>query len=65
MRIRVDWDLCQGHAVCMGEAPEVFLVDPKSGELTVLHEQPPTSLRVQVEAAVRHCPTRALSLAEE
>ena len=31
LRVRVDADLCQGHGVCAGEAPEVFRVDPKTG----------------------------------
>lgn len=61
MRIKVDFDLCQGHANCMGEAPEVFQVDDK-GYLTVLQEEPPERLREQVEMAVRYCPTGALSL---
>jgi ferredoxin len=61
MKIVVDWDLCQGHAVCMGEAPEVFQVDEK-GMLTVLNETPDESLRKKVEAAARYCPTNAISL---
>jgi sterol 14alpha-demethylase len=65
LRVRVDRDLCQGHGVCANEAPEVFRVDAKTGELTVLLESPPVSLRAAVEAAVRHCPTRALSLIED
>jgi ferredoxin len=64
MRIVVDTQLCQGHAVCMGEAPEVFEVT-RDGTLTVLQETPPDTLRKQVEDAVRYCPTGALSLLEE
>ena len=64
MRIVVDRQLCQGHAVCMGEAPEVFEVT-REGKLTVLQEAPPAALRKQVEDAVRYCPTGALSLQEE
>ena len=64
MRIVVDTQLCQGHAVCMGEAPDVFKV-ARDGTLTVLQESPPDALRTQVEAAVRYCPTGALSLLEE
>ena len=29
MKIAVDRDLCQGHAVCQSEAPEVFAVEDK------------------------------------
>ncbi len=67
LRIRIDPDLCQGHAVCMGEAPEVFDVERnEEGEEKVVlrRHQPPPELRAKVEAAVRHCPTRALSIEE-
>jgi ferredoxin len=64
MRIVVDLQLCQGHGVCMGEAPEVFDVT-RQGKLTVLDATPPAPLRAQVEAAVRYCPTGALSLVED
>ncbi len=61
MEIKVDFDLCQGHAVCMGEAPEVFEVDDK-GFLTILQDHPPEDLRAKVEQAVKYCPTGAISL---
>jgi len=64
MRIRVDRDLCQGHAVCESEAPGVFEV-PKVGQVDVLDETPPEDRRREVEAAVRFCPTHALSIEED
>ena len=64
MRIRVDRDLCQGHAVCESEAPGVFEV-PKNGQVDLLDETPADDRRKEVEAAVRFCPTHALSLEEE
>jgi sterol 14-demethylase len=63
MKIRIDWDLCQGHANCMGDAPEVFSVDD-DGKLTVLLEEPPAALRDKVESAVRYCPTGAISVTD-
>ena len=61
MRIKVDFDLCQGHANCMGEVPEVFQVDDK-GFLNILQEEPPEELREQVELAVKYCPTNSITL---
>nr|WP_206039984.1 ferredoxin [Rhodococcus sp. HNM0563] len=52
-------DLCQGHAMCEMEAPDVFRV-PKHGTVEVLVDEIPEELRDDVEAAVRYCPTRAL-----
>ena len=63
-RIAVDRDLCQGHAVCGGEAPELFSVS-KSGDLTIVDQRPPDDARSAAEAAVTFCPTHALSIIEE
>ena len=61
MRVRVDADLCQGHAMCELEAPEVFSV-PKVGPVALIGDvTDPDAVR----AAVRHCPTGALSLEED
>ncbi len=61
MRIEVDLDLCQGHAMCELEAPAVFSV-PRKGKVVVTYPEPPESQRPAVEAAVRYCPTQALRL---
>ena len=65
MRIVIDQELCQGHGVCESEAPTVFSVAPKSSNVIVLNEYPDESLRPQVRAAVKYCPTHAITLSEE
>jgi sterol 14alpha-demethylase len=60
-RIVVDRDLCQGHAVCESEAPEVFTVS-KDGDLTVTDERPEAELLEKVQLAVKYCPTHALTI---
>ncbi|HVB45833.1 MAG TPA: ferredoxin [Streptosporangiaceae bacterium] len=64
MRIEVDLDLCQGHAMCELEAPAVFSV-PRKGKVTVTDPQPPESERSAVQAAVRFCPAQALKLVDD
>ena len=64
MRIVVDRDLCQGHGVCESEAPEVFEVS-KDAVLTVRDEAPGDAERKAVEAAVKYCPTHALTIVED
>ena len=61
MKIVIDRDLCQGHAACMGDAPEVFDVDD-DGTLALLQEFPPESLRKEVQLAAKYCPTGAISV---
>ncbi|WP_420880842.1 ferredoxin [Rhodococcus sp. (in: high G+C Gram-positive bacteria)] len=64
MRVEADLDLCQGHAACEMEAPDVFEV-PKRGKVTVRDANPAEALRADVENAVRYCPTQALRIAED
>jgi sterol 14-demethylase len=63
-RVVVDLDLCQGHAVCMNEAPEIFRIDPETKLVSVIDATPPAELRAKLDAAVKHCPTRALRVEE-
>jgi ferredoxin len=63
-RIELDEDLCQGHAMCELEAPDVFKV-PKRGVVEIVDTEPPDELREDVERAIDMCPTRALSLREK
>jgi sterol 14-demethylase len=59
-RVIIDRDLCQGHGVCEGEAPEIFqLVDER---VTLLQETPDPSLRAKAEAACRYCPQHVISI---
>lgn len=60
-RIVVDRQLCQGHAMCMGEAPDLFKVD-ESGFVHVLQDQPAMALLEKARQAARYCPNQALSV---
>lgn len=62
-RIDVDFDLCKGHAACMGEAPELFQVD-EAGRLTVLNDRPGEPLIAKARAAAKYCPTQAIRISE-
>jgi sterol 14-demethylase len=64
MKIVINRDFCQGHSVCMGEAPEVFEVDD-DGNLKLLREDVPPELLEKVRNAAKYCPTNAISLVEE
>ena len=64
MRIVADYDLCQGHAECTVEAPEVFELGDND-QVVILQESPPDALTEKVRAAVRYCPTHALRIEED
>lgn len=65
VEIHLDRDLCQGHAVCVSEAPELFRLQGSDKIATLLANEAPAELRKKVELAVKHCPTRALSITEK
>ena len=64
VRIVVDLDLCQGHAACEGEAPDLFEVG-KDMLVKVIDEHPDDSHRTAAEMAVKYCPTHAIALIED
>jgi ferredoxin len=61
VKVTADYGLCQGHAECTVEAPEVFALGDNS-QVLILDSSPPIALVDKVQAAVRFCPTHALTL---
>ncbi len=61
LKITVDADLCQGHGVCESEAPAVFRVG-EDRQVELLDPAPGEDQRTAVKAAVKYCPTHALTL---
>lgn len=68
MKVIVDKSLCQGHSVCLGEAPEVFdvLEDDEGGYpmVEVLLENPPEELYDKVRTAAKYCPNGVITIEE-
>jgi ferredoxin len=68
MKVIVDLALCQGHSVCLGEAPEVFdVIEQDDGypQVKVLIENPPEELREKVMRAAKYCPNNVITIIEE
>ncbi len=63
MKVIVDHSLCEGHAKCMDNVPEVFEVREDDRSYTLLDEIP-EELRAKVQRAVQVCPRAAISLKE-
>jgi sterol 14-demethylase len=61
LQITLDRDLCQGHAVCVGESAELFRIgDDGKVELVM---QPELQHYGKAHAAEQYCPTRTIKLA--
>lgn len=63
LKLEVDRQLCQGHSVCVGEAPDYFKLE-ESGSLSILRESVDENDRDKIEKAVKYCPNRALKILE-
>ena len=64
-RIVVDKGLCQGHSVCVAEAPEIFRVvdtDMAYPQVDVILEEPPPELLSKAEAAAELCPNSVIRI---
>lgn len=64
-RVVADTDLCQGHQMCQGEAPDVFGFDAAADKVVLLQARPDDSSRRSVHDAVTYCPAMALAVEEE
>ncbi len=58
--IEIDRDLCQSHAVCVSEAPEVFSLD-ENKEVVIATDIADADSHA-IDMAVKFCPTGALTL---
>jgi ferredoxin len=61
LRVELDADACAGHGVCVGLAPDVFELVDDGYSVTKVSEVPP-ELEDAVRAAVRQCPTHAITI---
>lgn len=58
-RIRVDPNLCEGHALCVDLAPDVF--ELSDDEVATCPEQPAKEALERIRAAIDACPRQAIS----
>jgi ferredoxin len=60
MRVEVDLDRCEGNAVCVGIAPEVFDLDDDDYAVVKVAVVPADQEEL-VEQAIAECPRAALN----
>lgn len=65
MRVKVDADRCQGHAMCILACPELFLLNDDDGHAYVEDEQVPAGFEEAVRQAERGCPEQAILIFED
>ncbi|MGD9987422.1 ferredoxin [Pseudonocardia sp.] len=61
MRVHVNRELCRGHGVCAGNAPEVFLFDDEDRAYAE-YDVVPAGLEEVARSAVYSCPEHAIEM---
>jgi len=63
MKVTIDHSLCEGHARCMDEVPEVFEVRDDDRSYSIV-KIVPAELEEKVKRAVSVCPRAAISFTD-
>ncbi|MCU1456504.1 MAG: ferredoxin [Actinomycetia bacterium] len=63
MRITVDTEACTGHALCLANAPDVFVLDDLGYNVTPAGEVAP-ELEEQARRGALSCPEMAITIEE-
>jgi ferredoxin len=63
VKVDVDFGLCESNGVCMGLAPDVFLLNDDD-TLSILQPDVQQESQAVVLEAVRQCPRQAISVEE-
>ena len=64
MHVSVNYERCEGHAVCVEVAPTVFQISDDDEQVRVINDSPDEALRAQVVLAARRCPIGAITLTD-
>lgn len=64
MKVRVDEDLCEGQAVCVGLAPQVFELGDDDEFVQLRVDDVPEERQARVRKAASKCPMAALTIEE-
>lgn len=64
MKVIVHADRCQGHARCLAEGPDVFILDDLGYNSTSIENVPP-HLHEQARRGALSCPELAITIVEE
>lgn len=60
MKVKVNSDMCEGHAKCQAAAPEVFKLGDDDVSVVLLDDVP-AALQEKVDRAIRLCPRQAIA----
>ena len=62
VKVRIDPELCQGHAVCYMTAPDLFHLRDEDGQAYVDSEDVPAGMEELAQLGADSCPERAITI---
>ena len=62
MRVLVNPNICQGHAMCILACPEIFDLSDEDGHAFVTQDVVPEELESNVRHAQQSCPEQAIEI---
>ena len=64
MRVSVDQDICQGHALCQSFTADLFEVDEDTSKAVALVDVVPVDREDAARMAATNCPEGAITIVE-
>lgn len=64
MKVKVNYDRCEGHAVCVELAPSVFQIGDDDEQVRVVDDTPDESVQAAVILAAKRCPIGAITVTD-
>ena len=62
MKVEVDYGRCEGHAICVGLAPNVFEIGDDDEQVRIISDTPDDSDKSNVILAAKRCPIMAIKV---
>ncbi|HET6736277.1 ferredoxin [Mycobacterium sp.] len=64
MKVKVNYDRCEGHAICVSLAPAVFQIGDDDEQVRVINDIPDEFVHADVILAAKRCPIRAITVTD-
>ncbi len=64
MKVEVNYDRCEGHAICVGLAPSVFEIGDDDEQVRIINDTPDESVQANVILAAKRCPIGAITVTD-
>jgi len=64
MKVNVDYGRCEGHAVCVGLAPNVFEIGDDDEQVRIINDTPDDADQSNVILAAKRCPMVAIKVTD-